>query len=119
MIDERVLDDLRASVGGDLGFVRDLVDTFLADSAGQVDAIEAAVAANDAEALVRPAHTLKSSSATLGATTLSTTARTLEMAGRSGSLDDSETREAATSIRAEWHETTTALHAWADGAADQ
>jgi HPt (histidine-containing phosphotransfer) domain-containing protein len=118
MIDERVLDELKASVAGDVAFVRDLVDTYVADSAGQVDAVEAAVAANDADALVRPAHTLKSSSATVGAAQLSATARTLEMAGRSGALEGEETQRAASALRGEWEETTTALRAWVDGASE-
>ena len=46
---------------------RELVDAYLAEAPAHLDAIEAAVAAGDAAALVRPAHTLKSSSATLGA----------------------------------------------------
>jgi HPt (histidine-containing phosphotransfer) domain-containing protein len=116
MIDEHVLDELRESVAGDIGFVADLVDAFVTDSAGQVDAIDAAIAANDADALVRPAHTLKSSSATLGATQLSATARTLELAGRSGSLEADETRTAASAVRSEWEGATAALRAWVDGA---
>jgi HPt (histidine-containing phosphotransfer) domain-containing protein len=116
MIDEGVLDELRASVAGDIGFVRDLVDTFVADSAVQIDDIDAAMAASDADALVRPAHTLKASSATLGATHLSASARALEMAGRSGSLDDEETRQAAATVRGEWERATVALRAWVDGA---
>ena len=73
-----------------VGFVRELVDAYVSDSAEQVAGIEAALAAGDADALVRPAHTLKSSSATLGAMELSATARTLEMAARAGDLSDAD-----------------------------
>ncbi|HEY6607851.1 MAG TPA: Hpt domain-containing protein [Candidatus Limnocylindria bacterium] len=118
MIDAQVLDELKASVAGDLAFVRDLVDTYVADSAGQVDAIEAAVTASDADALVRPAHTLKSSSATVGAVQLSATARTLEMAGRSGTLAGEDAGRAASVLRGEWEATTSALRAWVDGASE-
>ena len=48
------------------------------------DLMAAAVTAGDPEAIVRPAHTLKSSSASLGATRLSAIARTVEEAGREG-----------------------------------
>jgi HPt (histidine-containing phosphotransfer) domain-containing protein len=116
MVDDNVLGELRASVEGDMTFVRDLVDAYVADSAALLDAIEEALAKNDAESLVRPAHTLKSSSATLGAMALSATARTLELAARSGTLDADETREAGDRIRAEWDAATAGLRAWLDGA---
>ena len=112
MIDDGVLAELRASVESDMAFVRDLVDAYIADSAGCIDAIEAAVAAGDAEALVRPAHTLKSSSATVGAMPLSATARTLETAARSRALDGEETQAAAARIRGEWEAASVALRAW-------
>ncbi len=119
MVDEGVLAELRASVQGDTEFVRELVDAYVADSAGCIDAIEAAADAGDVDAMVRPAHTLKSSSATLGAMTLSATARTLEVAARSGTLDDPETRDAASRARAEWEAATAALRTWVDGAESQ
>ncbi|MGH2401139.1 MAG: Hpt domain-containing protein [Candidatus Limnocylindria bacterium] len=116
MVDEKVLEELRASVGGDTAFVRDLIEAYLADSAGQLEAIEAALAADDAEALVRPAHTLKSSSATVGAMDLSALARTLEMAGRAGSLGDAEARGAVERLRAAAEGTMAELRAWIAGA---
>ncbi len=116
MVDEKVLQELQASVGGDRGFVRDLIDAYVTDSAGQLEAIEAALAAGDAEALVRPAHTLKSSSATVGAMDLSSLARTLEMAGRFGTLGDAETRAAAEQLRGAADATMTGLRTWIDGA---
>ena len=116
MVDEKVLEELRASVGGDTAFVRDLIEAYLADSAGQLAAIEAALAADDAEALVRPAHTLKSSSATVGAMDLSALARTLEMAGRAGALDDPETRAAAERLAGASEATMSALRTWIAGA---
>ena len=112
MVDEGVLAQLRASVQDDTDFVRELVDAFVADSAGYVDAIERALADGKAEALVRPAHTLKSSSATLGAMTLSGTARTLELGARSGALDTDEMRNAAARVRAEWETAAAALREW-------
>ena len=64
ILDEGVLADLSASVNGDRAFVVELIEAFLADGAQQLAAIDAARIADDAEAMVRPAHTLKSSSAT-------------------------------------------------------
>jgi HPt (histidine-containing phosphotransfer) domain-containing protein len=119
MVNEKVLEELRASVGGDTAFVNDLIEAYLADSAGQLERIDAALAADDAKALVRPAHTLKSSSATVGAMDLSSLARTLEMAGRSGSLDDAETRAAGERLRGASDATMTALRNWMAGADGQ
>ncbi len=119
MVDEKVLDELRASVGDDDDFVRDLIEAFLSDSGAQLDAIEAALKAGDAEALVRPAHTLKSSSATVGAMELSAAARTLEMAGRSGSLSDEATRAAGATVRGVADTTMASLRAWMARAGDR
>ena len=66
VLDEAVLIELKETTGDDPAFVRDLVETYLADVPIQLGGIEAAIAANDAEALIRPAHTLKSSSAAVG-----------------------------------------------------
>ena len=115
MVDEKVLGELRASVADDDSFLRDLIEAFLTDSGAQLDAIEAALRAEDAEALVRPAHTLKSSSATVGAMELSAVARTLEMADRSGSLNDQPARDAAASVRGVADTTMAALRAWIAG----
>lgn len=115
IVDAAVLEELAASVGGDRGFVLQLIEAYHADSAGQLQAVEEAVAAGDAPALVRPAHTLKSSSATLGAQRLSLQARALERAGRSGTLDE-EARTVARSLRRDWEATMAALRAWTQGA---
>ena len=64
---------------------------------------------------MRPAHTLKSSSATVGAMDLSSLARTLEMAGRSGTLGDAETRAAAGGLRDASDAAVTALRTWVAG----
>ena len=58
------------SVGDDDAFVGDLVDTYLRGGPEQLAGMEA-LAAGDIEAIVRPAHTLKSATAAAsGATTL-------------------------------------------------
>jgi HPt (histidine-containing phosphotransfer) domain-containing protein len=88
--------------------VVELINAYLADGPAQVDAIEAAVAAGDAAALVRPAHTLKSSSTTVGAQRLAAASRELEMAGRSGSVDSTS----AAALRADWKAAVAALEAW-------
>ena len=111
VLNESILDELRASVGDDRGFVVDLIQAYLSDGEKHVADVETAVAANDAAALVRPAHTLKSSSATVGAEILAAEARELELAGRSGTLSDAATERAA-ELRAAWNEAGAALRAW-------
>jgi two-component system, sensor histidine kinase and response regulator len=111
ILDESVLAELLATTGDDPAFVRELVQTYLGEAPGQLDGIAAAVGGSDAAALVRPAHTLKSSSATLGAARLSAVARRLEMAGRSGALDESATADLAT-VQDEWRAASDALTAW-------
>ena len=111
VLDEAVLAELSASVQGDRSFVVELINAYLADGPAIVDAIDAAVAADDATALVRPAHTLKSSSATVGALRLAATSRELELAGRSGSVETGSSSSAA-ALRAEWESAVAALEAW-------
>lgn len=111
ILEERVLAELGASVNDDRAFVVELIEAFLVDGAQQIAAIDAAHGAHDAEALVRPAHTLKSSSATVGAMRLSAIARELEMAGRSGSLDEA-TDERVARLHADWEASADALRAW-------
>jgi HPt (histidine-containing phosphotransfer) domain-containing protein len=114
VLDRAVLDELMTSMGDDAAFVRDLVETYLSDVPVQLDGIAAAVARDDAEALVRPAHTLKSSSATVGAMRLSAVARELEMAGRSGALD-SGAQAGLETARAEWAAVSEAYAQWLAG----
>jgi HPt (histidine-containing phosphotransfer) domain-containing protein len=111
IVDERVLNEVMETTGDDIGFVRELVETYLSDAPAQLEAMTAAVEADDADALVRPAHTLKSSSATVGAMRLSSVARELEMAGRMGTLESSvpDRLEAA---RTEWKAAADAFAAW-------
>ena len=115
IVDERILAELMATTGDDLGFVRELVETYLADTPAQVDAISAAVEADDPDGLVRPAHTLKSSSATVGAMRLSSVARDLEMAGRNGRLDPAA-RASLDVARTEWQAAADAFAAWLERA---
>jgi HPt (histidine-containing phosphotransfer) domain-containing protein len=111
ILDEAVLAELLATTGDDMAFVRELIESYLAEAPAQVEGIATAVAASDAAALVRPAHTLKSSSATLGALRLSAVARRLELAGRSGTLDESTSADLGTA-RAECQTASDALTAW-------
>ena len=114
-LDTSVLAALSESVGGDQAFVADLVETYLSDGAVQLAAIDEAVRSSEVEALVRPAHTLKSSSRTVGANRLGELSRQIEMLGRSGSTTGGS--ELAADARTEWTGVEAALRAWlSDGA---
>ena len=91
-IDRGTLDHLLDITGGDVEFLDELVDTYLEDGQAQVAALQAAIAANAIEDLVRPAHTLKSSSANVGALQLADACRDLEAAARAGAVDDPAVR---------------------------
>jgi HPt (histidine-containing phosphotransfer) domain-containing protein len=112
VLDVAVLEELRASVQDDAAFVVELIEAYLVDGAAHIEAIGAAVDDGDAGALVRPAHTLKSSSATLGAARIARTARELEVLGRTGSLG-SQARDLLALVQEEWPATTEALRVWA------
>lgn len=83
-IDREAYDRLLEITGGDLDFLDDLVETYLADAEAQLEAMRSAAAADDAETLVRPVHTLKSSSANVGALALADLCRSLEADARAG-----------------------------------
>lgn len=87
-IDEAVLADLVESTGGDPDFLAELIDIYLDDAPRQVAAMRDAVLSGRIEDLVRPAHTLKGSSASIGAVELSELNRALELAARAGAVDD-------------------------------
>jgi HPt (histidine-containing phosphotransfer) domain-containing protein len=111
VLDERILTEVLETTGDDIAFVRELVETYLADTPVQLEAMTTAVDADDADALVRPAHTLKSSSATVGAMRLSSIARELEMAGRTGSLETAA-RDRLEAAHNEWQAAADAFAAW-------
>ncbi len=75
-------------VGGDLGFLGELVAEYRTDGAMRVADMRAALAVGDADSLRRAAHTLKGSSASLGANDLAEACRVVETAARDGRLDD-------------------------------
>ena len=87
-LDPSAMARLLEITGDDVAFVDELVDTFLDDATTQVDALRAAAAADDAEAAVRPAHSLKSSSTNVGATRLADLTRAIEADGRAGHVPD-------------------------------
>jgi two-component system sensor histidine kinase/response regulator len=65
-------------------FLVDLIEVYLADTHNRIAQMRGAVDGGDTDTLIREAHTLKSSSANVGAMRLSSLAKQMEFAGRSG-----------------------------------
>jgi CheY-like chemotaxis protein len=74
--------------GGAADVVAEIVETYLHDTPELIRQMREAVRAGDAAALDRAAHTLKSSSATVGAMTLSSRCRAIEEQARGGRVSD-------------------------------
>ena len=87
-IDAKVLQSFRNMVNENAeSILAEMIDCYLEDAPNLLQAIASAVAQKDASALRQAAHTLKSSSATLGATTLSHLCKDLEVMSRTGRIE--------------------------------
>lgn len=86
-VDEAALGELLETVGGDRAFLAELVESYLADSPGLLAEMLGAAVAGDAASLRRAAHTLKSTSASLGAPGLAGACREIETRAAAGELD--------------------------------
>ena len=84
VIDKEVLEELRSLLGGE---VDRLIDVFLEDTPRLIAALENAAVGPDYAALRDAAHSLKSSSANLGAMSLSAAAKRIELGARQESLE--------------------------------
>ena len=85
VIDMATFEELRQASGAD--FIGELADTFLEDAPQLLQQIELALQAQDYEACRRAAHSLKSNSATFGATVLSEQSREIERLAKDKQLD--------------------------------
>jgi signal transduction histidine kinase/DNA-binding response OmpR family regulator len=90
--DEQLIDleQLSSLVGTDAAKMRSFFELFLTSSVPLVAGIDAAVAARDAAALFRDAHTLKGSAASMGAREVAALALQLEHAGKAGDWEVAE-----------------------------
>ncbi len=87
VLDRGVLDRLQADLGDDSpNIVAELIDLFLADVPQQLEAIRTALVVEAADIVQRAAHTLKSTSASLGAQPLATQCGILEELARDKQL---------------------------------
>jgi len=91
ILDESVLETLRRlEANSEAGLISRVVTTYLESSRQLFDSARRASEAADPEAMARAMHTLKSSSAQLGALKLSLLCKDLEACGRGGSLDGAD-----------------------------
>jgi two-component system sensor histidine kinase/response regulator len=92
-LDPAIFAQLSELMGSDLA---DIIDTYLRDTSAQLVAMDGALAQSDLAALRRCAHSLKSSSAAVGAVVVQSTSQALEAHARmSGGFDQAEAMVAA------------------------
>lgn len=75
-----------ARVDGDADLLAEIIELFLQDAGLLLDEVRQAVAGGDAAQVMRTAHRLKGSAATLGAVRAADAALALETLGRTGHL---------------------------------
>lgn len=89
-LDEGVFQSLQDLAGDNTEILAELLDCYLETAPQQLQTLAEALHQRDAALLQRTAHTLKSSSATIGALGLADLCKTLEEIGRTGMLDTAE-----------------------------
>ncbi len=85
--DPAVLDQIREDTGGDGEFVVEIIDDYITDARARLVAFATALAAADVEAARDAVHSLKGTSASLGAHTLADVAMEAEQRCREGAID--------------------------------
>lgn len=73
-----------ARLGGDLELYRDLVRSFLSDSAGLIPRLESAIGGSDRDDAHKAAHNLKGTAATCGAVSVANVSGRLESTALAG-----------------------------------
>jgi HPt (histidine-containing phosphotransfer) domain-containing protein len=84
-IDDRTFRELREAIGDD--YLPELIWTYLEETPTLIKTMQEALSTGDASVFTRAAHSIKSSSASLGALDFSVQAKELEMLGKSGDLN--------------------------------
>jgi CheY-like chemotaxis protein len=108
-IDPQALDQIRSlQREGMPDLVEKVINLYLQDAPHLIQAIQEAVAQGDPLALKKAAHTLKSSSANLGAVTLAELCKTLEMMGHANTVENAE--DIAAKMGAEYNRVLEALN---------
>lgn len=97
IIDPNTIEELETTLGAD--FVKELIDTYRAETPKLLDQLCQALSQGDAVAFQRAAHSIKSSSASLGALEFSAQAKELEMLGKQGDLSQADEKVAGLSAQ--------------------
>lgn len=120
VLDQQVLQNLREYDDEEEPFVDLLIQTYLNDAPGHIEAIRNAVQTQNIKAMKEAAHTVKSSSAQLGAIRFSQLCKEIEYMGRAAMETNAEEHECFISGNAaqklseaerEWEKVKTALQA--------
>jgi CheY-like chemotaxis protein/HPt (histidine-containing phosphotransfer) domain-containing protein len=111
LVDFARLKEFREFDDEHLTMTREVIALFQADAPARLDAIAAAVAAQDAPALARAAHALKGGASNIGASAIQQEADTLEAAALQGWPADAARRLAR--LRSLWDATLPLLKNWA------
>lgn len=90
VIDMAVLQDLKEMAGGDSELLVEVIDCYLKDSPKLLDEMSQAIRQQQAKLLQRAAHSMKSSSASVGAKNLSQLCQELEYIGREGTIEGAD-----------------------------
>jgi signal transduction histidine kinase/DNA-binding response OmpR family regulator/HAMP domain-containing protein len=90
VLNRAAFERLRTAMGA--GFLDELLSTFVEDAQELVGTMRRALGDKDVDAFRRAAHSLKSNAASVGAMTLSSLARELEMLAKSGIIDGARPR---------------------------
>lgn len=88
---------LKASVGGDASFLSSLIADYINDTGEHLQAMQRAVSRQDADLLQRSAHSLKSTSQTMGAVGLAEISRQIETLARNDRLEEAAAQITAAS----------------------
>jgi signal transduction histidine kinase/DNA-binding response OmpR family regulator len=110
LMDFARLEEFKEFDDADLTMTREVIALFMADTPARIDAIEQAVAAQDAGALSRAAHALKGGASNVGAKAIQQHADALEAAAKEAMPADAARR--AQKLRELWDETRQALAGW-------
>ena len=84
IIDESAIDALRSMDDGDDGFLKEMITIYLEETPPIIKSLQAGLDNKDKELFIRSAHTLRSSSANVGAMALSELGKELETIGKNG-----------------------------------
>jgi signal transduction histidine kinase/DNA-binding response OmpR family regulator/HPt (histidine-containing phosphotransfer) domain-containing protein len=111
IVDFSRLEEFREFDDESLAMTREVVSLFKSDAPGRLDAIDAAVAAADAQALSRAAHALKGACSNVGAIAMLAICTSLESDARDGVMPHGAAERAGI-LHALWPQTQSLLEGW-------